>query len=72
MCEWRSVRICCYESPHAEAVSSSLRLFHTVSEGVFCEVRYPQATPSYGKDIPLGRCTPTSVSGILLLMVGLL
>ncbi len=38
----------------------------------FYEVRYPQATPSYGKDSPFGGCTPTSLSGILLLMVGLL
>src|SRR5215218_3963971 len=39
MCERGSVRICCHESPHGEAVSSPLRLFHTVSEGKFCEVR---------------------------------
>src|SRR5215216_358719 len=32
MCEWRSVRVRCHESPHGEAVSSHLRLFHTVSE----------------------------------------
>src|SRR5215207_2444772 len=38
VCERRSVRICCHESPHAEAVSSCLRLFHTVSEGEFSEV----------------------------------
>src|SRR5215213_2138592 len=31
MCERGSVRICCHESPHGEAVSSPLRLFHTVS-----------------------------------------
>src|SRR5215216_4942019 len=31
MCEWRSVRVRCHESPHGEAVSSHLRLFHTVS-----------------------------------------
>src|SRR5215204_3928443 len=31
MCKWRSVRICCHESSHAEAFSSLMRLFHTVS-----------------------------------------
>jgi hypothetical protein len=38
MCKWRSVRICCHDSPHAEAIGSHLRLFHTVSEGEFSEV----------------------------------
>src|SRR5918997_5472319 len=38
MCEQRGVRICCYESPHAEAFGSCLRPFHTVSEGKFSEV----------------------------------
>jgi transposase len=32
VCQWRSVSICCHESPHAEAVSPLMRLFHTVSE----------------------------------------
>ena len=31
MCEWRSVRVRYYESPHGEAVGSHMRLFHTVS-----------------------------------------
>src|SRR3712207_5475437 len=31
MCERRSVRICCHESPHAEAASPRLRPFHTAS-----------------------------------------
>jgi len=31
MCERRSVRICCDESPHDEAVDPALRAFHTVS-----------------------------------------
>src|SRR5215211_5103072 len=31
LCERRSVRICCHDSPHAEAVDSPLRPFHTVS-----------------------------------------
>src|SRR5215204_1464971 len=31
MCKGRSVRICCHESSHAEAFSSLMRLFHTVS-----------------------------------------
>jgi hypothetical protein len=31
MCKWRSVRICCHESPHAEALDPLMRLFHTVS-----------------------------------------
>ena len=39
MCEWRGVRVRCHEPPHGEAVGSCLRLFHTVSEGVFSEVR---------------------------------
>src|SRR5829696_7261762 len=33
MCKQRSVRICCHELPHAEAIGSHLRLFHTVSLG---------------------------------------
>jgi hypothetical protein len=39
MCKQRSVRICCHESPHAEAFGSLMRLFHTVSEEEFSEVR---------------------------------
>ena len=31
MCERRSVRICCHESPHGEAARPCLRPFHTVS-----------------------------------------
>src|SRR5918993_1120705 len=31
VCERRSVRVRCHESPHAEAVGSLMRLFHTVS-----------------------------------------
>jgi len=31
MCKQRSVCICCHESPHAEALDSLMRLFHTVS-----------------------------------------
>src|ERR671910_1581004 len=31
LCKWGSVRICCHESPHAEAIGSHLRPFHTVS-----------------------------------------
>src|SRR5215216_5599818 len=31
LCKRRSVRICCYESPHGEAVDPPLRAFHTVS-----------------------------------------
>jgi hypothetical protein len=33
VCKWRSVRVRCHESPHAEAIGSHLRLFHTVSLG---------------------------------------
>ena len=39
MCERRSVRICCHDSPHDEAVDPRLRPFHTVSEEEFSEVR---------------------------------
>ena len=39
MCERRSVRVRCHESPYAEAASSRLRPFHTASEGGFSEVR---------------------------------
>src|ERR687896_84361 len=39
MCKWGSVRICCHESPHAEAIGSHLRPFHTVSARGFSEVR---------------------------------
>jgi len=31
-------RICCYESPHAEAIGSLMRPFHIVSEDEFSEV----------------------------------
>jgi len=33
LCKRRSVRICCYESPHGEAVDPPLRTFHTASLG---------------------------------------
>jgi hypothetical protein len=51
MCKWRSVRICCDESPHAEAIGSYLRLFHTVSPGTRVnrrknEGRSPMLQPS--------------------------
>src|SRR5215212_11769545 len=39
MCEWRSVRVRCDDSPHDEAARPSLRAFHTVSEEEFSEVR---------------------------------
>ena len=39
MCNQRGVRVRCHESPHAEAIGSHLRLFHTVSEEKFSEVR---------------------------------
>jgi hypothetical protein len=39
MCERRSVRICCHDSPHDEAVRPSLRTFHTASKEEFSEVR---------------------------------
>src|SRR5215212_4534356 len=39
MCEWRSVRLCWHDSPHAEAAHPRLRTFHTASEGIFSEVR---------------------------------
>jgi hypothetical protein len=35
MCEWRSVGICCHDSPHDEAVDPSLRAFHTASQGTW-------------------------------------
>jgi hypothetical protein len=35
MCEWRSVRVRYYKSPHDEAVGSHMRLFHTVSERLY-------------------------------------
>src|SRR5215217_3683772 len=41
MCERRSVRLCCYESPHGEAIDSLMRLFHTVSEQTFSETQFP-------------------------------
>src|SRR5215218_1338609 len=43
MCVQRSVRICWHDSPHAEAIDSPLRPFHTVSEGEFSEVRVATA-----------------------------
>ena len=39
MCEWRSVRICCYGSSHGGAIGSHLRPFHIVSEHQFSEAR---------------------------------
>src|SRR5215217_1310726 len=39
MCEWRSVSICCDDSPHDEAIGPRLRPFHTASEVEFSEVR---------------------------------
>src|SRR5215207_10365403 len=33
MCEWRSVRVRCHDSPHDEAPYPHLRPFHTVSLG---------------------------------------
>src|SRR5215217_1701307 len=33
----------------------------------FCEVRYPQPSPGYGKHSSFGGCTLTSLSGILLI-----
>src|SRR5215217_4125380 len=39
VCKWRRSRVRCHESPHAEAIGSHLRLFHTVSKGEFSEVR---------------------------------
>src|SRR5215212_5326159 len=58
MCEWRSVRICCHESPHGEAVDPLMRRFHTVSretvwkitEGI--AVAYP---PHHGRQEILHR-----------------
>src|SRR5215211_3679211 len=48
MCKWGSVRICCHESPHGEAFGSLMRLFHTVSEEEFSEVRSGlNQSPSY-------------------------
>jgi hypothetical protein len=35
VCNQRGVGVRCHESPHAEAIGSHLRLFHTVSEGEF-------------------------------------
>jgi len=43
MCERRSVRICCHDSPYDEASCPHLRLFHTVSEEEFCEVHIQKA-----------------------------
>jgi hypothetical protein len=34
-----------------------------VAEEAFSEVRYPQATPSYGKDTPFGGCAITHKFG---------
>src|SRR5215208_7996771 len=39
MCERRSVRVRCHDSPHDEAARPCLRTFHTASEGEFCELR---------------------------------
>src|SRR5215218_8365778 len=62
MCERRSVRICCHESPHDEATDPHVRPFHTVSLGtsvnktkvlekewsfVQCRLPAPQATLAY-------------------------
>src|SRR5215207_3482693 len=39
VCERRGVGVRCHDSPHDEAARPHLRPFHTVSEGVFSEVR---------------------------------
>jgi hypothetical protein len=39
LCERRSVRVRCDDSPHDEAARPSLRTFHTASEDEFYEVR---------------------------------
>src|SRR5215213_3975260 len=39
MCERRSVRVRCHDSPHDEAARPCLRTFHTASEGEVSEVR---------------------------------
>jgi hypothetical protein len=38
MCQRRSVRVPCHDSPHDEAARPCLRPFHTVSDGAFREV----------------------------------
>src|SRR5215208_5341474 len=40
MCERRSVRVRCHDSPHDEAARPCLRTFHTASEGEFSEVSF--------------------------------
>src|ERR671910_2629959 len=56
MCERRSVGVRCHDSPHAEAPCSHLRAFHTVSEGVFSEVRLQSV--AYGPLPVLTRALP--------------
>ena len=41
----KRVGICCYDSPHEEAIDPPLRPFHTVSEGEFSEVRMEHPAP---------------------------
>jgi hypothetical protein len=41
LCERRSVRVRCDDSPYDEAARPSLRTFHTASEGKFYEVELP-------------------------------
>jgi hypothetical protein len=55
LCERGSVRICCHESPHGEAVVPLMRPFHTVSEVAFYEVRNAKQHSSNDRHTPHGR-----------------
>jgi hypothetical protein len=48
-------RICCDESPHAEAIGSLMRLFHTVSEVKFCELRLSGVLGSWTSGVGCSR-----------------
>src|SRR5215204_5766324 len=60
MCKCRSVRICCHESSHAEAFSSLMRLFHTVSEVEFSEVQRLRAVRRSVRRVMSSSCSQPS------------
>jgi hypothetical protein len=63
MCERRSIGICCHDPPHDEAVDPPLRLFHTVSEGEFCEL-HAEGSRNFANIESLERASVHSWNGL--------
>src|SRR5215204_6733240 len=60
VCERRSVGLCCHESPHDEAVSSLVRLFHRVSPRGWVNSLPPRSSSQLAA--PTAHRPPPSVS----------